>query len=649
MKLFWQTCFVLIPLFGLSACNDTAPPPPTGAPVTEATNAKSASIGRTGGKVTATASNGVIYSLIVPPEALKETVSITLTPISSMGNAPLSAGVTAAVQMEPSGLSFKRSATLRIGSSSSVAVGKRLFGFSSANDGTKFRFNSPTVQAGLMVLSINHFSDAGVGNATEAEIAQLPALEPLAIRTANDFNDVINDNATRQATDQEIAALFEAWFNEIVKPLLLDAQNSSDLSKIIDADLAFEKWFDARVNVAAASEGKINIEPFLTDEDAIARPIVAKLLLFELNQRIESCKTEPIIADKLTTLYLVGLLQNLALKFQMDTAAFKLDASSISSKINDCARVVIDPIKPFTQVVVGTDKSLDARAQVVFAGTPDPQGAGFEFKVSSSGATVKQATGFSSSDGRYTTVFTPTNKVLVLSIQACLVLPTDTEASSLCATQQVRSVVSDGIFRGAVTIEYHSTVTGTAPAVDGTSSDVTDVSVSASVSIDPSKLEIQVVPSNKNANYSHIKTGNVIISSTCTRQVFNISEKGSSLFLLPQESMFFIQFTGSDYSFSTDKPVGPTTTTGTITEQMVVTDRCVDVPPNEPITRQVNIATPRQSYVPERIFGTGTVVTNASDGSKTISGTITKNETVESSPGVSQATNYTMNWNLTAF
>ncbi len=649
MKSLWKIYLVLSVLLGLNACNDVVPPAPTGAPVTQASNAKSASIGTRGGSVTATASNGVTYTLIVPPEALKETISITLTPISSMGNAPLSAGVTAAVQMEPTGLSFKRSATLRIAAASSVAAGKRLIGFSTANDGTKFRFNTPTVKAGLFELSINHFSDTGVGNATDAEIAQVPALQPLVTRTANDFNDVINDNATHQATDQEIAGLFEEWFNEIVKPLLLDAENSSDLSKIIDADLAFEKWFDARVNVAVSSESKINVEPFLTDEDAIARPIVAKLLLFELNQRIESCKTEPVIADKLTGLYLVSLVQNLALKFQMDSATLKLDAASIASKINNCVRVVIDPIKPFTQIVVGSDRSLDARAQVVFAGMPDPQASNFEFKVSSSGATLKKPTGFSSADGRYTTVFTPSNKVFILSIQACLVLPGDSEGSSLCATQEARSVVADGIFRGKVTIEYHSTVTGTAPAVNGTTSDVTNVSVSASVSIDPSKLEIQVVSSNKNANYSHIKTGDVIIASSCTHQVFNTSETGSSLFLLPQETMFFIQLTDTAYTFSTVDPVGPTTTTGAVTEQVVTTDRCTDVPPNDPVTRQVKIATVRQSYLPERIFGTGTVITNTSDGSKTISGTSIKNETLESSPGVSQTTNYTMTWNLTAF
>ncbi len=642
MKLIWKFWFVLGLMLGLSACSETAPPTPSGVPIIETSNSKSSSIGVNGGKISSTASNGVTYTLIIPPNALTETKTITLTPISSMGNAPLSAGVTAAVQMEPSGLNFKRAATLRIGMKSSLVAGKRLVGFSTKNDGTKFTFKLARVKPDFTELSINHFSDAGLGNASDAEIAQIP-LEPLPVQTSDDFNDAVNNAATLRIPDQEIAANFEKWFEEIVKPLLLEAQNSSDLSKVIDADLAFEKWFDARVNVAASSEGKINVEPFLTDEDAIARPIIAKLLLFELNQRIESCKTDSVIADKFTALYLVSLVQNLALKFQMNTTALKLDAASFSSKINDCVRVVIDPIKPFTQIVVGSDRSLDARAQVVFAGTPDPQGIGFEFKVNSSGATVKQPSGFSSSDGRYTTVFTPTNKVFVLSVQACLVLPAETEASSLCATQEVRSVVSDGIFRGTVTIEYHSTVTGTTPAVDGTTSDVTDVSVSAAVSIDPNKLEIQVVPSNKNANYSHTRNGNVIISSTCQRQVFNISETGSSLSLLPQESMFSIRLTGTAYQFSTSDPVGPTSTRGTVTEQVL----CAD-PPSEAVTRQVSIDTARFSYMPERIIGTGTVITDATDGSKTISGTSTKNETTQPSPGVTTTTNYTMTWNLTA-
>ena len=185
MKLF-NAWFVLVLLTGFSACNDYTVPP-TGKPVTEATNTKSSSIGIGGGKVTTTASNGLTYTLIILPDALLETKNISLTPISSMGNAPLASGVTAAVQMEPSGLQFIRAATLRVGTVPSVAAGKKLIGFNTANDGTKFALNLPIVKNGATELSIYHFSDSGLGTATPAEIAAVPALEPLADLTETEF------------------------------------------------------------------------------------------------------------------------------------------------------------------------------------------------------------------------------------------------------------------------------------------------------------------------------------------------------------------------------------------------------------------------------------------------------------------------------
>jgi hypothetical protein len=655
MKLFWQRLLKLILCLGLIACNDSAPPPtPSGAPVIEASNAKSASIGTRGGKVTTTAANGVTYTLIVPPNALKETLSITLTPISSMGNAPLSAGVTAAVQMEPSGLSFKRSAKLQIGVVSSVAAGKRLFGFGTANDGTKFRFNSPTVQAGLTELKINHFSDAGIGNATDAEIDQVPALEPLGTPTANDFNDQIDMAATYKETDQDIAKYFEDWFSQIIKPLLLDAESSSDLNKIIDADLAFEKWFDARVNIAASSEGKINVEPFLTDEDAIARPIVAKLLLTELNQRIESCKTDPVIADKFTALYLISLMQNLALKFQMDTAAFKLDTASVSQKINDCARVVIDPIKPFTQIVVGSDRSLDAQAQVVFTGTPDPQVAGFEFKVSASGATLKQASGFSSSDGRYTTVFTPTNKVFVLSVQACLVLPGNLEASSLCATQDARSVVSDGIFRGTISLtgSFELAFSTNTPTSTSTVSEKTNLFFEASVELNPSNANTNRMTS-KNATFNFVEardtTDQIPTGLDClvSRRIQkNATAIGTSQTVETGEKVA-LSVNGTAYTLELQKILGGYIYKGVDTNTLSLLKGTCDLDPNTTTPFEINNVT--APYLPnffEKPRGTGTIITNP-DGSRSMTGSLTINGTDPAGAGLTR--NYTMTWNLTAF
>jgi hypothetical protein len=654
MKLFWQIWFVLGILFNLSACNNTALPTPTGAPIAEASNAKSASIGARGGSVSATASTGVTYTLIVPPNALKDTVSITLTPISSMGSTPLSAGVTAAVQMEPSGLSFKRSATLQIGAASSTAAGKRLFGFGSANDGSKFRLNSPTVKAGLTEMSINHFSDAGVGNATDAEIAGIPPIEPLAELTSDDFNDLVNYKASVHDTDQEIATEFKTWFTKIVKPLLLDAENSSDLNKVIDAEFAFEKWFDARLNIAASSEGKIKVEPFLTDEDAVARPIVAKLLVFELNQRIESCKTVPVIADKLADIYLISLLQNLVLKFQMDTAAVNLDAASVSSKINDCVRVVIDPIKPFTQVVVGSDKSLDARAQLVFAGTPDPVVAGFEFKVSSNQATVKQASGFSSSDGRYTTVFTPSNKIFILFVQACLVLPGEIEASSVCASQEARSVVSDGIFRGTIRLnaQYELTNNTKQPNLTSTISEKTDVTLDATVEFSPSNASSNRIIT-KNAIYGFVeardRTEKITISTDCIQSVRikkDATSSGTSSQVDSNDKVVF-SVSGDTYAFELQKIFGLSIYKGTDATSVGVIQGTCTVDPGGSVSFQNPPIL--GNYLPnffEKPKGTGTIITNP-DGSRTIAGSITVNGFDPA--GVSLKRNYTLTWNLTAF
>jgi hypothetical protein len=654
MKLFWQICFAATLMFGLNSCYETIPPPPTGAPITQATNAKSASIGARGGRVSTTASNGVTYTLIVPPEALKDTVSITLTPISSMGNTPLSAGVTAAVQMEPSGLSFKRSAKLRIGAVSSVAVGKRLIGFSTANDGTKFRFNTPTAQAGLLELSINHFSDAGVGNATDAEIAGIPPIEPLADQTSDDFNDAVNYAVAIHLSDQEIATNFKEWFIKIVKPLLLDAENSGDLSKGIDAEFAFEKWFDARVNIAASSEGKINVEPFLTDEDAIAHPIVAKLLVFELNQRIENCKTSSVIADKFAELYLVGLVQSLALKFSMNTAALKLDTASVSSKVNDCVRVVIDPIKPFTQVVVGSGKSLDARAQVVFVGIPDPVGAGFEFTVTPSGATLKQAIGFSSSDGRYTTVFTPTNKLFVLSVKACLVLPGETEASSLCATQDARSVISDGIFRGTISFtgSFEFASSSNTPTAKSTVSEKTNLFFEASVELNPSNGNTNRITS-KNATFNFVEardtTDQIPTGLDCliSRRIQkNATAVGTSQTVEIGEQVA-LSVNGTAYTLELRKILGGQTYKGIDTNTLVLLKATCDLDPNTTTPFEINnVAVPYLPNFFEKPKGTGNIISNP-DGSRSMTGSVTTNGTDPAGTGFTR--NYTMTWNLTAF
>ena len=340
MKLFWKFWFALIVL---TSCYETVPPP-TGKPVIEANNIKTGAIGINGGKISSTASNGVTYTLIVPPDALTESVNISLTPISSMGNAPLASGVVGAVQMEPSGLQFRRAATLRIGAVPTVATGKKLIGFNTANDGSKFVLNLPNIKNGATELSIYHFSDSGAGTATPNEINQIPALEPLSDLTETEFKAQVDTTALGGSSDADVADIFKTWFNKIVQPLLNAAKNSTDFDINNKAEFAFERWFDAREGVKNASVGGVDLTPLLIDEDAFARPIVAKHVLALMNDLIAKCQSDSTTDLKMDKLRRANALQLEAKKYGFDTASFGLEKAGFLSKTNDCARVVLDPI-----------------------------------------------------------------------------------------------------------------------------------------------------------------------------------------------------------------------------------------------------------------------------------------------------------------
>jgi hypothetical protein len=71
-------------------------------------------IGPQGGEVSVTGSNGVVYTLSVPPDALRFEMTITLRPVSAIPDLPLSGGLMAAVFVEPESLVFDVPATLKM-------------------------------------------------------------------------------------------------------------------------------------------------------------------------------------------------------------------------------------------------------------------------------------------------------------------------------------------------------------------------------------------------------------------------------------------------------------------------------------------------------------------------------------------------------
>ncbi len=614
------------------------------APVLEPGSAAIASVGGAGGRITAIASSGIAYTLIIPPGALTGDVTITLTPILDMGSAPLAQSVLGAVQMEPSGLKFQVPATLHISAAPALLADQKLVGFSTANDGGGFRLNLARLDGNSTLVNITHFSTGGAAGATPAQLVPLAPLAPTLVN-ADDAIAQLAELTARDAGMVQIVDVFRQWYVEIVKPALAAADGSTDVVFSVDAIIAYRTWISTMDYVADRNTLELALAAELAESASIAKRVFTAFI----NSNLDNCVRPAITMEaRLASLSFASTLQGIAQSIGLAGAGSGLDRATFLLRANNCLRPVLDPITLPMGLKIGTGKSLDAWAQVIVSGQPNPEAAPFFFTVNATGASLGHSNGNSDADGRFTTVFTPSQTQMQFNVKACLVFQTGQPASDICANQIVSGVVLpvDGIFRGNVTFEQHMQISVNTPEdprqVWGTSSDTFRVSVSATVSIDPNKLQIQVVPSNKSASFSHIKSANQFIPSNCTHQIANTSQTGSSQFLLPQESMFFFRFTDpTNYQFGTDNIIGPTLTTGPITEEGF--GPCTF----GPTTRQVNIVTARRSYLLERIEGVGSVVTN-SDGTKTISGAITKNETVELSPGVTQTVSYTLTWNFTA-
>lgn len=431
--------YALAMILSLSACGGgggESSSRPTGAPATETSRAVSATIGGGGGSVTATASNGVTYTLEVPAGALVSATAIRLTPISDMGGTPLAAQTFGAVQFEPSGLTFRTPATLRIGAVPTLAGGRKLVGFSTANDGSDFRLNLARVQGNSTLVNVSHFS---TGGATAATAADLLPLAPLSdrLRDADDAIAQLSALTARDASLAQIATVFHQWYIEIVKPALDRADGSNDIVFGLDAMTEYHFWIKTMDFVA----DRDSLDLALAGELNEAIPIATRVFTAFINARLDECSDASLSTQsRLGGLGLASFIQQTAQSDGLAGSGSGLDRATFLRRANNCLRPVLDPITLPTPLIIGTGKSIDAHAQVIFNGATDPQGTPFAFTLTATGASLASAVGFSDALGNYTSVFTPSASTVGITVRACLVLLDGSPAgvaSDICVSQEV--------------------------------------------------------------------------------------------------------------------------------------------------------------------------------------------------------------------
>ena len=123
-------------------------------------------VGKSGGSVSLTAADGRKFTLDVPANALDAETTITLTAVKTLDGAPLDANTPAAVQLEPSGLLLKETATLTIIPGKEIPVRNQvIFGYE--GDGKDYHLAPVDPKSKDVKVRLTQFSGAGVGSASD--------------------------------------------------------------------------------------------------------------------------------------------------------------------------------------------------------------------------------------------------------------------------------------------------------------------------------------------------------------------------------------------------------------------------------------------------------------------------------------------------
>jgi hypothetical protein len=423
------------------ACTDNPPPAPA-APLVDESRAVTGTVGIRGGSVNLTAANGLNYLLEVPAGALLSEVEIRMAPVLDMGEAPLNEGFVGGVRFEPAGLNFFRPAQLSISSLPLGGGRPLLVGFHTADDGDDFHLNGAHRFGTLVSVDVHHFSIVGATAATAEELAEIPLAELEGAFSEDEARSAVFHVMTASGGQnlEQVASLLERWYAALVQPAI-DEATPGNLDTLEEGLLAYNRWAAAVERLVTLGADSALLEAGLTDARAHANSTMPDLLLQIVDLRLDGCLDE----KSTSHLALASIVQEMAEDIGFAPQASPLERANFLARVNDCLRVVIDPITLPSPLTVGVPTSLDARGRIVFNGDPNPADAPFQFTVTPTNATVGTPMGFSQSDGRFTTVITPEALPVTFLVRACLVFVAGQTDSDFCTTQLVSSASGGAI------------------------------------------------------------------------------------------------------------------------------------------------------------------------------------------------------------
>jgi hypothetical protein len=374
--------------------------------------AASEAVGPEGGSLEATGADGTVYALEVPPLALLEETTITMTPAAPTG-LPFSGGPVAAVQFEPSGLALWEPGTLTVDLPAAPDPAT-LAGFGWDGTGWGPGLALVDVTDARLVFSIQHFSGVGAGVAAPADLQALTA-GPTSSSHLPFTNQIAA--ACPQTVPGDLTAIetgLQSWYDDVVAPMLQGAQSDPELTEALRQ---YALWLSAVeiVKILCSLPSPPDIGNRATEAAALA----TAALLAGIQRADTRCRALGSIAGAEDALRWQGIAEALGLA----TPGSGLEVDDVQSGL--CVELLYRNTDYTSSPRAGVTSTLTVEAEVV---VPNNQGSPFyqpiRVEVDATGTQEASASGDTDGNGTFTAPFTPVGgQDVLLRIEACLDLP----------------------------------------------------------------------------------------------------------------------------------------------------------------------------------------------------------------------------------
>jgi hypothetical protein len=246
------TGLLIVAILDSTACGPVGPsPPPQSHEATphptnisvmlDPSHAVTQFVSLAGDTLQTTGTDGTKYSLVIPKNALLYGNNITMTPIASASNLPLSGGLVGGVKLEPEGLHLVRPATLTIDPAKPIPAGLEL-GFGFHQDGQDFYLKT-LWPSGRFVVDLMHFSGVGAGIGSNTDLATQKQRVPHEAEDQLDQHQAIARDDMARLSRQERGGPPEDVTNETSIRAPVDLSSKA----IAETEIVFHEFYQVRV------------------------------------------------------------------------------------------------------------------------------------------------------------------------------------------------------------------------------------------------------------------------------------------------------------------------------------------------------------------------------------------------------------------